>query len=194
MPVTVQDVLDRVNAFDLDFEVEEAFNDTARDFTDLQREQLFSGINAEGDPIEPEYSPRTVAIKKKKGQPTDRVTLRDTGDFYKGVFMDPREDIYVVDSATADVHVRFTERFANGIRGKTVWSRDSAWWLVSSNITLGPAHPGGGTVSPPQMRAIALHEVGHLLGLDHSAAPDHIMSARIRVRDLTEPDRLPEHT
>ncbi len=101
----------------------------------------------------------------------------------------PVHFIYVVDSATADVHVRFTERFANGISGKTVWSRDSAWWLVSSNITLGLAHPGGGTVSPPQMRAIALHEVGHLLGLDHSAAPDHIMSARIRVRDLTEPDR-----
>lgn len=99
MPVTVQDVLDRVTAFDLGFEVEEAFNETAKDFTDLQREQLFSGINAEGDPIEPEYSPRTVAIKRKKGQPTDRVTLRDTGAFYQGVFIDPREDEYVVDSA-----------------------------------------------------------------------------------------------
>lgn len=99
MPVTVQDVLDRVNVFDLGFEVEESFNETAKDFTDKQREQLFSGINAEGDEITPEYSPRTVAIKRKKGQPTDRVTLRDTGDFYAGIFIEPREDIYVVDSA-----------------------------------------------------------------------------------------------
>lgn len=96
---------------------------------------------------------------------------------------------FIPDSATADVRVRFTERFDSGISGKTIWSRDSGWWLVSSDIQLAFAHPGGGIVTPPQMRAIALHEVGHLLGLDHPSAPEHIMSARIRVRDLTEPDR-----
>jgi predicted Zn-dependent protease len=36
---------------------------------------------------------------------------------------------------------------------------------------------------------MALHEVGHLLGLDHAASPEHIMSARVRVRDLSEADR-----
>jgi hypothetical protein len=101
----------------------------------------------------------------------------------------PVHFLYVVDSASADVHVKFVDKFANGISGKTVWSRDSAWWLVSSDIQLGLAHPSGGTVTPPQMRAIALHEVGHLLGLDHAHAADNIMSARIRVRELTEADR-----
>ncbi len=96
---------------------------------------------------------------------------------------------FVVDSASADVHVAFVEHFANGISGKTIWSRDAKWWLVSSDITLGLVHPTGGIVSAPQMRAIALHEVGHLLGLDHSHDPDNIMSARIRVRDITEADR-----
>lgn len=31
------------------------------------------------------YAERTIQIKQKKGQPTTRVTLRDTGDFHKSV-------------------------------------------------------------------------------------------------------------
>jgi hypothetical protein len=96
---------------------------------------------------------------------------------------------FVADAAGADVQVAFVDRFANGISGKTVWSRDGAYWLVSSTIDLAVTHPDGSTVTPPQMRAIALHEVGHLLGLDHTANPDDIMSARIRVRELSDADR-----
>ena len=96
---------------------------------------------------------------------------------------------FVIDSASADVHVRFTSSFANGISGKTIWSRDAAYWLVSSDIQLAVSHPGGGFVTPPQMRAIALHEVGHLLGLDHAESSEDIMSARVRVRELSESDR-----
>lgn len=96
---------------------------------------------------------------------------------------------FVRDSATADIAVHFVEGFANGISGKTVWSRDGSHWLLSSDIQLAVTHPNGGTVTAPQMRAIALHEVGHLLGLDHTANPDNIMSARVRVRELSEADK-----
>ncbi|MDQ8160607.1 MAG: matrixin family metalloprotease [Gemmatimonadota bacterium] len=96
---------------------------------------------------------------------------------------------FVTDSASADVHVRFTAGFANGISGKTVWSRDADFWIVAGAIQLAVAHPGGGAVTPPQMRAIALHEVGHLLGLDHADSPDDIMAARVRARDLSDADR-----
>ena len=101
----------------------------------------------------------------------------------------PVRFIFVIDSASADVRVHFTNAFANGISGKTVWSRDAAHWLVSSNIELAVSHPGGGGVTPPQMRAIALHEVGHALGLDHAESTDDIMSAHVRVRELSEADR-----
>ena len=49
-------------------------------------EQLYEcGINSLGiriDTYQP-YTPYTVRIKQEKGQPYDRVTLRDTGDFQK---------------------------------------------------------------------------------------------------------------
>ena len=33
------------------------------------------------------YAKSTIKAKKKKGQPTTRVTLRDTGDFHKSVYL-----------------------------------------------------------------------------------------------------------
>lgn len=96
---------------------------------------------------------------------------------------------FTADSALADIHVKFLDRFPNGISGKTVWSRDASYWLVSSDIQLAIVHPAGGIVTPPQMRAIALHEVGHLLGLDHASDSENIMAARVRVRELSEADK-----
>jgi len=46
-------------------------------YSDGSRIKTFS---AQGSLV---YSPFTVIIKGKKGQPTDRVTLKDTGGFYK---------------------------------------------------------------------------------------------------------------
>ena len=52
--------------------------------------QLFQeGENAMGVTIRSykPYSPVTISIKKKKGQPTNRVTLRDTEAFHKSFFI-----------------------------------------------------------------------------------------------------------
>lgn len=101
----------------------------------------------------------------------------------------PMRFTFIYDSASADVHVRFLPRFPSGISGKTMWTRTNDWWLVSADIVLSLAHPAGGPVTPLQMRAIAMHEVGHLLGLDHTDSLSSIMSARVRVSDLSDADR-----
>lgn len=67
--------------------VGELLEQNAHRIEDLQTEQLWQGIDSEGKPITPAYSPFTVQIKKAKGQPTDRVTLKDEGDFYRGMFL-----------------------------------------------------------------------------------------------------------
>lgn len=59
-----------------------------KDFTDKiielnTRDQLYrKGINSEGESLG-QYSEFTKDIKYDKGQPYDRVTLYDTGEFYK---------------------------------------------------------------------------------------------------------------
>ena len=50
--------------------------------------RLYSGKNADGSDIAPPYTSKTVSIKMRKGQPYDRVTLRDTGYFYSGITFD----------------------------------------------------------------------------------------------------------
>jgi len=57
---------------------------------DANTAQLAQGKDADGQDITPEYAPLTRAIKQLKGQPVDRVTLRDEGDFYSGIVADVR--------------------------------------------------------------------------------------------------------
>ena len=96
---------------------------------------------------------------------------------------------FVADSSKADVHVSFIDQFATPISGKTRWARDDNWWIVDADIVLAIHHDGGEALDRPAVRAIALHEIGHLLGLDHTADATNIMTPRVRVRDLSAADR-----
>lgn len=96
---------------------------------------------------------------------------------------------FVVDSSAADVHVNWIDHFDEPISGKTLWARDKSYWIIDANITLALHHNGGEVLDPLAMKAITLHEVGHLLGLDHTQDTLDIMTPRVRVRDLSEADR-----
>lgn len=77
--------------------------------------QLFElGINTKGvhlDSIAP-YTSKTISIKLSKGQPTDRITLRDTGDFHSSfrvVFDDTKFTIVATDSKSEDLMGKYGE-------------------------------------------------------------------------------------
>lgn len=55
--------------------------------TDVIRIQLDMGLDGFMDEIQPPYAQRTIRVKIKKGQPTDRVTLKDTGKFYSSLYV-----------------------------------------------------------------------------------------------------------
>lgn len=77
----------------IDLLMAEAVKDAEEEILGLNTEdQMYKkGVTAEGEKITPGYTEGTKAIKKAKGQPTDRVTLRDTGDFHESVFVDAEE-------------------------------------------------------------------------------------------------------
>lgn len=101
----------------------------------------------------------------------------------------PVKFTFVPDSVDADVHVSWVDSFREPISGKTLWARDKRWLIVSGSITLALHHNAGEALDGRAIKAIALHEVGHLLGLDHTADTTNIMTARVRVRDLSDADR-----
>jgi hypothetical protein len=59
--------------------------DSPEQVEDYNLDQLQKGVDAEGEKITPPYTPYTKAAKRAKGQPTDRVTLFDEGDFYRSI-------------------------------------------------------------------------------------------------------------
>lgn len=95
---------------------------------------------------------------------------------------------FVTDSARAEIHVGFVDRFADGVSGRTRWARDAAWWIRDAGIELALHYSTGERVDVRALRAIALHEVGHLIGLDHTRDPTCIMAPRVQVEALAGAD------
>lgn len=90
-------------------------------------EQLFEGINAEGESLADiggEYREKTKRIKEKKGQPTDRVTLFDTGEFYESFFVKAGKDAFSIIADTIKEDEDLQLRWGSELLGLTDYSKD----------------------------------------------------------------------
>jgi hypothetical protein len=96
---TILEMLKRLEVINMMEVAAEAIESTKEDLKEWQKEQLFAGyINDGKTKITPPYKASTRRTKARKGQPYDRVTLRDTGAFYEGIFIDVRNSTFVTDS------------------------------------------------------------------------------------------------
>jgi hypothetical protein len=94
------------------------------------QEQLFeSGENSLGVSIASyaPYTPITIEIKRMKGQPTNRVTLRDEGDFESSFYLvisDKQFEIKASDWKTEEL----VEKYGSSILGLTKGNIASLTW------------------------------------------------------------------
>jgi hypothetical protein len=79
---------------------------------ELQQSQLNEGKRGDNTEITPDYTPFTKRIKQAKGQPSDRVTLKNRGDFWNSIKTSPTDrfvEIYATDKKTNDLLAKYGE-------------------------------------------------------------------------------------
>lgn len=106
---------------------------------------------------------------------------------WEGAGVPVRFDL-TADSTRAEVHVRWIDQFDIERSGQTdlTWNQDGQ--LLSGVMTIATHDHSGRVMGPEDVRIVTLHEVGHLIGLEHSPDSTDLMFPVAKVRDLSVRD------
>jgi hypothetical protein len=96
---------------------------------------------------------------------------------------------FTADTAGADMVVKWISRFAIDRTGQTDLTWDQFGRVQRAVITLAIADGRGRTLPSTALLSVAIHEVGHALGLPHSAQPTDVMFPEPRITEVSTRDR-----
>lgn len=131
------------------------------------------------------YVPR--ASRAANFQPAYADAVRAAFRSWEDAGLPVRFDL-TADSTDADATFGWRAQFDIERTGQTDLQWDAGGRLQSGSVTLATFDSEGRPMGPEEMRVVALHEIGHLLGLDHSPDAADVMFTVVSVRQLSRRD------
>jgi predicted Zn-dependent protease len=95
---------------------------------------------------------------------------------------------FTADSVDAEVEVRWRVQFDIDRTGQTDLIWDENGHIQNGVVTLATFDPKGQPMGPQEIRLVALHELGHVIGLDHSPDSADVMFPVATAGQLTRRD------
>jgi len=120
LPETVERAVDKA-IIDDSFEIEE-----------INRQQLLSGFDAEGNPLG-EYKESTKRIRRSRGLQTDFIDLRFTGKFQKSLTTEKSGDDYYLTATDPKWEDKLTQRWPDAV-GIQEANEDKVTKVIVENI------------------------------------------------------------